>query len=126
MHAWNAAGAQIRFEAASGRAEADVVVQYGALRQQGRANVGYEPDGTTVWLVRGLKRRVATTIVAHELGHVLGLGHESHGCALMAPVVNVGAASRCGLAACRVLWSCLVQPDDAKGLRLLYGRRPPS
>jgi hypothetical protein len=41
----------------------------------------------------------------------------------MAAVVEVGAASRCELAACTAVWRCLVQPDDAAGLVVLYGRR---
>jgi hypothetical protein len=54
---------------------------------------------------------------------VLGLGHETRGCTVMAPVVNAGSASRCRLAACKVLWHCLVQRDDRSGAIALYGRR---
>ena len=65
----------------------------------------------------------ASALAAHELGHVLGLGHEARGCVVMAPVVAAGLASRCGLGACKVLWRCLVQRDDGGGAIALYGRR---
>jgi hypothetical protein len=42
----------------------------------------------------------------------------------MAPVVDTGPGSRCGIGACRVLWRCLVEPDDAVGAIALYGRSP--
>jgi hypothetical protein len=124
--AWNGAGARIRLVGAASRADADVVIRYGAVRDQGEASVGYGPGGSSVSLARGLGRVVATTIAAHELGHVLGLGHESRRCSVMAPVVDAGPSSRCGIAACRELWRCLVKPDDVSGLRALYGRRAPA
>ena len=124
--AWNGAGARVRLVAAASRADADVVIRYGAVRDQGEASVGYGPGGSSVSLARGLGRVVSTTLAAHELGHVLGLGHESRRCSVMAPVVDVGPSSRCGIAACRELWRCLVKPDDVSGLRALYGRRAPA
>jgi hypothetical protein len=124
MRAWGAAGANIRFEAAPDRRTADVVVRYGAIDSEGRADVGYARSGGRVWLVRGLDRMAATVIAAHELGHVLGFGHDSLQCSLMAPVVNGGASAGCGIGACKVIWRCLVQPGDALGLRARYGRQP--
>jgi len=122
MRSWNATGAKIRFVPARTKASADVIVRVGVVSEQGLAVVGYDPR-SKVTLSRGLGRIVATALAAHELGHVLGLGHESRGCTVMAPVVNAGAASKCGIGACKALWRCLVQRDDGNGAIALYGRR---
>ena len=121
--AWNTTPASIRFVPAADEASADVIVRYGPPHEPGQASVGYAPGDSTVTLPRGLSRMVSTTLAAHELGHVLGLGHESHGCTVMAAVVRVGPATRCKIAACKTIVRCLVQPDDANGAIALYGRR---
>jgi predicted Zn-dependent protease len=123
MWAWNHAGADIRLVAARDRRSADVLLRYGAASEQGQAVVGYSGARSTVLLAHGLGPAAASALAAHELGHVLGLGHETHACSVMTPVIEIGTASRCSIATCRVLRRCLVQPDDAAGLRALYGRR---
>jgi predicted Zn-dependent protease len=127
MQAWSSAGAAIRLVPAPSREGADVLVSYAAPpAAQGRAEIGYARRGSHVWLSPGLDRRESIAIATHELGHVLGLGHETAVCALMNPVIDSGSAATCKLGACPSVWRCLIQPDDARGLQLLYGREPAS
>jgi hypothetical protein len=43
---------------------------------------------------------------------------------VMNPVIDSGAGATCKVGACASVWRCLIKPDDAKGLQLLYGRDP--
>ncbi len=61
---------------------------------------------------------VATTIMTHEMGHIMGLDHETRKCAIMQPAIGIG----CPLPKdpwqfrCRVL-----EPDDMRGGVALFG-----
>jgi predicted Zn-dependent protease len=67
---------------------------------------------------------LTTFIVAHELGHVLGLAHETRVCALMNPAANSGGSSRqCPALRIRDRARDPIRPDDCAGVRALY-RRP--
>ena len=43
----------------------------------------------------GLERHAAAQVFAHELGHVLGLDHETRGCSTMNPGLAVDHPSLC-------------------------------
>ena len=143
VYAWNTSGASVRFVPAP-KSQADLVIANssspglsdGGLL--GLASAGYYPHsfsahnplgtgvihGAHMWLVppsgdHGLHAFQRAQVAAHEFGHVLGLGHESRGCAMMNPALN----SRCPpphpwQANCRTL-----QRDDVSGAIALYGGR---
>jgi hypothetical protein len=102
--AWNHTGAHVRFVVVSRASDADVII-VASDRALGRAcrpdrnciayvsRVGYRRGArrpTRIYLPDAPAQEVrdnatATTSVAHELGHVLGLAHR-HGCSIMNPV----------------------------------------
>jgi hypothetical protein len=66
---------------------------------------------------------LTTFIVAHELGHVLGLGHETHRCALMNPSADAGGSSpQCPGLTIRERARNPIRKDDRDGVRALYKR----
>ena len=63
-------------------------------------------------------------IAAHELGHVLGLGHEDRGCAVMNSFIAEGAPAECDPPP-PGYWRCrLLERDDVLGVVRLYGGTP--
>jgi hypothetical protein len=61
---------------------------------------------------------VATTIMTHEMGHIMGLDHETKKCAVMQPSIGIGCpnAKNPWQFRCRVL-----EPDDVRGGVALFG-----
>ena len=115
--AWNHSGARVRFVAAP-RSRARVVISYGSTlggafgTVAGFASIGKQP-GSYVHLSRGGRGSVLVAVIAHELGHVLGLDHETHRCATM----NVIVWDHCAQPPpCAVL-----QADDVRGAAHRYG-----
>jgi hypothetical protein len=125
---WNKAGVGVRFVRSS-RARADVVVRYGGPRCGGAAPVGYARayDGSWVRLGAGCNRDLIMLTAVHELGHVLGLDHESGRCARMNPGFDAsGSPDACPN---RTLSYWLAHPllgDDIRGARALYRGADPS
>ena len=135
VSAWNGAGLGIAFRRTS-RDDAQVVLVTrdrfgtcgGGVRGAGWFGE-YGPGGPFgpqrgVYLapscpIEGLRRLT----VAHELGHVLGLGHENRRCALMNPVHVRGGGTKCSQspAAVRRRYRRLLESDDIRGARHLYG-----
>jgi len=75
-----------------------------------------------------LADRFGEQALAHELGHVLGLGHETRGCSLMNPVATPEGPALCPQAK-PWQWRCrMLTSDDVTGAVALYGgtARPPS
>lgn len=118
VRAWNASGVAVRFVRASSPATAQLRIlgyrsgcQGFAVRSGARAVVRLSRGGC-----RGPDEMAR--VAAHELGHVLGLGHEDRFCATM----NSKDHDRCSLPRHPWQWRCrLLEPDDVRGARRIYG-----
>jgi hypothetical protein len=123
-YAWNTSGARVRFVRSS-RAGARVLVGIRWYRQTaGDAHVsriGTSFVSAKVGIQAGHDRYEMALIMAHELGHVLGLDHEMRTCATMNPSIGGDHTTLCPTPP-RGTWTCrLLQPDDVRGAVALYG-----
>jgi chitodextrinase len=128
--AWNRSGVKFRFRSVS-RARAQIVIDvnshissaglttyHGAGRYLSYARIDLQPDVSPGWTAPIAKRAIAVAVIAHEMGHALGLDHEPKRCATMNAV----------------LWSFCAEPpnewqvhcrplenDDIRGAIHIYG-----
>ena len=120
---WTRAGVGVKFVRTS-RRNAQVVIGYGGRRCEGAAFAGYiGRRQSPVRLGAGCGRSLITLTAVHELGHVLGLGHEDDECARMNPAYDgSGTPIHCVR---RTLDYWLDHPlvsDDLQGARRIYRR----
>lgn len=130
--AWNESGAAVRFVRTTNERAADVVIRhfdrstcFMAGKLVGKASIGRTERAFV--LVNRLdpssmlcNRFTSATVIAHEFGHVLGLGHEERGCALMNARATIDGPGRCEVPLFD--WKCrLLTPDDVRGAVKLYG-----
>jgi hypothetical protein len=122
-YAWNSSGARVRFLKSS-RRDAKVLIGIRWFRIAGDANVQRVNGrfvGARVGIRTGQDRYTMALVVAHELGHVLGLDHEDRLCATMNSVLVNGHPQHCP-AAPSGMWICrLLRADDVRGAVSLYG-----
>ena len=121
--AWNTSGANVQFVKAN-RAAAKVLIGIRWYQHAGDAHVlriGNRIVSAQIGIQSGHDRYEMALIVAHELGHVLGLDHEFRQCATMNPTVGDDHTTLCP-APPSGEWTCrLLQPDDVRGAVALYG-----
>ncbi len=122
--AWNRSGIRVQFVEVP-RSRAKVLIRPMRKRscfgQIGVATVGYTPGfGGRMQLQASCPEGTLTMTAAHELGHVLGLGHEDRRCSLM----NSVFVSRCRPQPLAWEWFCSPpRDDDRRGALRLYGGR---
>jgi hypothetical protein len=131
INAWNQSGAHIRFEAVP-RAQAELVIHDPANKvycSEGYASVGFVRSAHVVifpahGITHSCNRYWAARMMAHELGHVLGLVHEDRYCAAMNATGSMRGGSECE-PKLPWMWRCrLLEPDDVAGVADVYGGRP--
>jgi Matrixin len=122
-YAWNTSGARVQFLRSS-RRHADVLIGVRWFKIAGEARVERVSGRIVhaeVGLQNGQDRYTRALVVAHELGHVLGLDHEDDVCAAMNSRLVVDHPEHCA-APLPGMWVCrLLRADDVRGAVSLYG-----
>jgi hypothetical protein len=122
-YAWNTSGARVQFLKTS-RRDAKVLIGIRWFKNAGDANVQRVNGrfvGAQVGIRSGQDRYTMALVIAHELGHVLGLDHENRVCATMNSYLANGSPTHCA-AAPTGKWTCrLLRTDDVRGAVSLYG-----
>lgn len=120
---WNRADVGVQFVKTS-RRRAQVVLDYGGPRCEGAAYAGYlGRRQSRVRLGAGCGRSLIVLTAVHELGHVLGLGHEAGRCARMNPGFDgTGTPGGCRRRTLSYWLDHALVGDDLRGARDIYGR----
>ncbi len=120
VRAWNTSGARVRFVATSRKRAKLRITSYGPpegdryFGASGEASVGHRRRAV-IKLSRKGRGAAIRGVIAHELGHVLGLNHETRRCAVM----NSVPWTRCG----SVQPCAILQQDDLRGAVKRYSGR---
>ena len=121
--AWNSSGARVRF-VKTPRRQAKVLLGIRWFTPLGEARVGRTGGriyGAKVGIRSGQDRYTMALVIAHELGHVLGLDHEDRICSTMNTHLVDNHTEHCA-APPPGMWVCrLLRADDVTGAVRLYG-----
>jgi Matrixin len=128
--AWNASGAHVQLSLVS-PADADVVIESSGPASCGHADatVGDVPGARVRIFARddadpACNGYTGAIVLAHELGHVLGLGHTTGECSAMNPSGSYRGPVECAPLD-PWLWYCrLLEPGDVERAAALYGGGP--
>jgi hypothetical protein len=122
-YTWNSSGAHVQFVKSS-RRNAKVLLGIRWFRVAGEASIQRAHGRfytAKVGIQSGQDRYTMALVVAHELGHVLGLDHEDSICATMNTYMVAGHPEYCP-APPEGEWVCrLLRADDVRGAVKLYG-----
>jgi hypothetical protein len=126
--AWNTSGIPVRFVRVASRRKARIVITQdaGIAPAAGFASIGFQSHNyiKLTGCQHGCDRFSMAALVAHEMGHVLGLDHEQRKCSVMNGAQLYGTCKPRRPKA-PWLWRCrILQKDDLAGARALYGGRP--
>jgi hypothetical protein len=102
---------------------ARVFVREGQSNCGGAARVGYpgRRGYSLIEIHSGCGGAIATLTSVHELGHILGLGHEGDACARMNPTFGAGGTpGRCERRSLSYWLDHPLTKDDVRGARALY------
>jgi hypothetical protein len=124
--AWNKSGTKARWKKAP-RSRARVLIRVNKKIPSAGLATYFGGQRGVIDIQPGMKKMrqskaegewVATTIMTHEMGHIMGLDHETRKCAVMQPAVGIGCPGPKDpwQFRCRVL-----EPDDVKGGVVLFG-----
>jgi len=123
-NAWNRERLGVTLVRTKSTSKARLIVHYGSRGCGGLGTVGYYGPRFVgeVQLGRACRDAITRLTAVHELGHVLGLGHEERTCALMNPVgdISTGTPNHCSVRPIDFWLARPIQPDDRRGARALY------